>query len=127
MIVAGVGFRNAASAEEIEQVVRMALNAIDVSAERLDVLATEAAKAAAPAFAEAARRLDVPTRDCALAELEGVADRISMRSERAMQAKGVPSIAEACALVTAGSNARLLGARMATRQATCAIAIGDGR
>jgi cobalt-precorrin 5A hydrolase len=40
--------------------------------------------------------------------------------------KGVPSIAEASALVAAGRNARLLGARIAAGNATCAIAIGDG-
>jgi cobalt-precorrin 5A hydrolase len=44
-----------------------------------------------------------------------------------LETKGVPSIAEASALVTAGRNARLLGTRVATQQATCAIAVGEGR
>jgi len=38
----------------------------------------------------------------------------------------VPSIAEASALVAAGPNARLLGARVAANRVTCAIAIGEG-
>ena len=45
----------------------------------------------------------------------------------ALNAKGLPSIAEASAIVVAGRNARLLGARVATERATCAIATGDGR
>jgi len=48
-------------------------------------------------------------------------------SKLVLEAKGVPSIAEASALVVAGRNARLLGTRVATVQATCAIAVGDGR
>lgn len=127
MIVAGVGFRSAASADEIEQVVRMALSAFDISADRLDMLATEAAKAAASAFVEAARRLGVSRRGCSLAALDGVRDLVLTRSERVTEARGVPSISEASALVAAGANARLLGARIATARATCALAIGDGR
>jgi len=45
---------------------------------------------------------------------------------RVQEIKGVPSIAEASALVAAGSNARLLGARVAANRITCAIAIGEG-
>ncbi len=41
--------------------------------------------------------------------------------------QSAPSIAEASALVVAGRNGRLLGTRVATAQATCAIAIGEGR
>jgi cobalt-precorrin 5A hydrolase len=44
-----------------------------------------------------------------------------------LEAKGLPSIAEASAIVVAGRNARLLGARVATERATCAIATGEGR
>jgi len=44
-----------------------------------------------------------------------------------LEAKGVPSIAEASALVVAGRNGQLLGERIATERATCAIASGDGR
>ena len=47
-------------------------------------------------------------------------------SLRVQEIKGVPSIAEAAALVAAGSNARLLGARVAANKVTCAIAIGEG-
>ncbi|MBN9540643.1 MAG: cobalamin biosynthesis protein, partial [Alphaproteobacteria bacterium] len=47
-------------------------------------------------------------------------------SKLVLKAKGLPSIAEASALVVAGRDGRLLGARVASERATCAIAIGEG-
>jgi cobalt-precorrin 5A hydrolase len=126
MIVAGVGSRRAASADELELVVRRALDAFRLPADRLDVLATEHAKAADPAFRQAAERLSVRLVGCALNDLDRVSSRVLTPSTRVAEAKGVPSIAEASALVAAGRNACLLGARIATDVATCAIAVGDG-
>ena len=127
MIVAGVGCRSGASVEEIEQVVRMALDMFRLPAERLDALATESEKATEPAVAEAARRLAVSLAACTLEEIDRVAGQVLSPSKLVLEAKGVPSIAEASALVIAGRNARLLGTRVATARATCAIAIGEGR
>jgi len=127
MIVAGVGFRGAASADEIERVVRMALGVFDLPAERLNTLATESGKANDPAFAEAARRLSASLAACTLDELDRVAGEVLTPSKLVLEAKGVPSIAEAAALVVAGRNGRLLGTRVATAMATCAIATGEGR
>jgi len=127
MIVAGVGCRREASADEIEQVVRMALGIFQLPAERLDAIATESAKASEPAFPEAARRLSVKLMACTIDDLDRVAGRVLSPSKLVLETKGVPSIAEAAALVVAGRNGRLLGTRVATAQATCAIAIGDGR
>jgi cobalt-precorrin 5A hydrolase len=127
VIVAGVGCRSGASVEEIEQVVRMALDMFHLPAERLDALATESKKATEPAIVEAARRLAVALSACTLGELDRVAGQVLSPSKLVLEAKGVPSIAEASALVIAGRNARLLGTRVATARATCAIAIGEGR
>jgi cobalt-precorrin 5A hydrolase len=127
MIVAGVGFRCGASADEIEKVVRLALGVFELAAERLDSLATESAKATEPAFAEVAQRLSAKVTACTLEDLDRVAGQVLTPSKLVLESKGVPSIAEASALVVAGRNARLLGTRVATAQATCAIAIGDGR
>ena len=127
MIVAGVGCRREISADEIEQVVRLALGAFELSAERLDAIATESLKAGDPAFPEAARRLSVRLMGCTVDDLDRVAGAVLTPSKLVLETKGVPSIAEASALVVAGRNARLLGARVATASATCAIAIGDGR
>jgi cobalt-precorrin 5A hydrolase len=127
MIVAGVGCRRAVSADEIEQVVRMALAMFELPHERLDAIATESDKASDPAFPEAARRLSARLVACTLDDLDRVAGQVLTPSKLVLEAKGVPSIAEASALVAAGRNARVLGTRVATRQATCAIAVGDGR
>jgi cobalt-precorrin 5A hydrolase len=127
MIVAGVGCRRGTSAEEVERVILKALGAFNVVRANLDALATETAKAAEPGIAEAARRLSVTLVACETSDLERVADGVLTSSSIVLEAKGVPSIAEAAAIVVAGRNARLLGARVATAGATCAIAVGEGR
>lgn len=127
MIVAGVGCRREITAGDLEKVVRMALGLFQLPAERLDAVATESEKAADPAFAEVARRLSAKLVACTVDELDRVGGQVLTQSKRVLEAKGVPSIAEASALVVAGRNARLLGARVATSLATCAIAVGDGR
>jgi cobalt-precorrin 5A hydrolase len=127
MIVAGVGFRRDTSADEIERVVRLALGTFDLAPERLDAIATESEKATDPAVSEAARRLSVMLSACTVDDLDRVAGQVLTPSKLVLETKGVASIAEASALVVAGRNARLLGTRVATAGATCAIAIGDGR
>jgi cobalt-precorrin 5A hydrolase len=123
VIVAGVGCRRGASADEIEQAVRRALEAHGIA--RVDAVATETAKAQEPGIVEAARRLSAKLLSCPTSELDGIA--VLTPSERVRAVKGVPSIAEASAIVAAGRNARLLGTRIATPRATCALAEGEGR
>ncbi|CAN5852278.1 hypothetical protein BH11PSE3_BH11PSE3_22750 [soil metagenome] len=127
MIVAGVGCRRETSADELEKVVRLALGLFDLPAERLVALATESEKATEPAFAEVARRLSVRLVACTALDLDRVTGQVLTVSKLVLAAKGLPSIAEAAAIVAAGRNARLLGARVATERATCAIATGEGR
>jgi cobalt-precorrin 5A hydrolase len=127
MIVAGLGFRRGTSAEELERVVRLALDSYEMTADRLQAIATASDKATEPSMPELARRLSTALVSCKLSDLAGMVGRISTASLRVAEVKGVPSIAEAAALVAAGRNGRLLGRRVATRRATCAIAIGEGR
>ena len=58
MIVAGVGCRRGTEADELERVVRMALELFHAPADRLRRL-RQVGEATAPAFLEAARRLGV--------------------------------------------------------------------
>ncbi len=127
MIVAGVGSRREVTAEELERVVRMALGMFQLPVERLEALATESGKATEPAYLETAWRLSVKLVGCTRDELDRVAGEVLTPSKLVLETKGVPSIAEASALVCAGRNARLLGTRIATERVTCAIAVGDGR
>lgn len=127
MIVAGVGCRRGTSADEIERVVRLALGMFDLAPRRLETIATESEKATEAAFQEVAQRMSVRLVACTVADLDRVTGQVLTPSSMVLERKGVPSIAEASAIVVAGRNARLLGARVATAAATCAIAIGDGR
>lgn len=127
MIVAGVGCRPETSADEIERVVRMALGMFGLPVERLDAVATESERATDPGFVEAVRRLSAKLVACTADDLDRVAGRLITPSKLVLKAKGLPSIAEASALVVAGHQGRLLGTRVATERAACAIAIGEGR
>jgi cobalt-precorrin 5A hydrolase len=103
-----------------------ALSSFGIARENLDAIATEASKADERGILDAARTLSVRLIRCSLADLDRFADQVMTRSSRVQALKGVPSIAEASALVAAGRNARLLGARVAAEKVTCAIAVGEG-
>ena len=126
MIVAGIGCGRGTSAEDIVSLIAVALSNFGIAQESLTAIATESAKADERGVAGAARSLSIPVLRCPVAELGRVADQVLTRSLRVQEIKGVPSIAEASALVAAGPNARLLGARVAANRVTCAIAVGEG-
>ncbi len=127
MMVAGLGFRRSTSAEEIEAAIALALGKLDLALASLDALATLADKAEERGLQMVARRLALPLIACSREELRAVTDRIVTPSPRAEASIGVPSVAEAAALVAAGASSRLRVPRVATGAATCAIAEGDGR
>jgi len=104
----------------------IALASFGIAREKLDAVATETTKADERGIADAAQLLSVRLVRCLTADLDRAADKVMTRSSRVQALKGVPSIAEASALVAAGRNARLLGARLATEKVTCAIAISEG-
>ncbi len=126
MIVAGIGCGRETSSEDIVSLIAATLSNLGIARENLTAIATETSKADERGIAGAARSLSVPVVRCPVAELGLVADKVLTRSSRVEAIKGVPSIAEASALLAAGSNARLLGARVAANRVTCAIAIGEG-
>jgi cobalt-precorrin 5A hydrolase len=126
MIVAGIGCKRGTSSEEIVSLISAVLATHDIARDKLDAIATEALKADEAGIAGAARQLSVRLVRCPLPDLDAIADKVLTHSERVWAIKGVPSIAEASALLAAGQNARLLGARVAAGDATCAIAIGEG-
>lgn len=126
MIVAGVGCRRGAPWRDIEALVLAALAAHGLARADLDALATETSKGGEPGIVETARRLSVALVSCAAPELNRVASAVLTPSARAQAVKGVPAVAEAAALVAAGRDARLLGPRIASGAATCAIAMGAG-
>ncbi len=124
MIVAGIGFREAAAADEIVALVERALGEARLAPGALEALATASALAARPAFREAAGRLAARPIAVDAAALAATAPRLATRSARSLAAHGVGSVAEAAALGAAGEGAALLLPRIASAGATCALA-GD--
>lgn len=125
VIVAGIGCGQNTPAAEIVALIAAALKQFSIEPDDLAALATESTKADEPGLTAAAQQLALPLLRCSDAQLERVAEKLLTRSERVMQLKGTPSIAEAAALVGAGRNARLLGARINSGRVTCAIAEGE--
>lgn len=126
MIVAGIGCRRGAPSEDVVNLIFAALSKFGIARDDLDAIATETLKADEQGIADAARHLSLPLVRCPVADLGRVTHRVFTHSLRVQAIKGVPSIAEASALVASGHNARLLGARIAANNITCAIAIGEG-
>jgi cobalt-precorrin 5A hydrolase len=126
MIVVGIGCKRETMSEDIVSLILAALASFGIPSEKLDAIATETSKADEGGIADAARSLSVRLVRCSLSDLDQVADKTVTHSSRVQALKGVPSIAEASALVAAGRNARLLGARVASEKVTCAIAISEG-
>jgi cobalt-precorrin 5A hydrolase len=122
MIVAGIGMRAGASAQEIVDLVRRAM--AEAAVVRLDSLATLDARAPEPGFAEAAAHLGLPGIAVPPLALRAMAGSVRTRSARVETLHGVGSVAEASALAAAGDNARLLLPRIASATVTCALAEG---
>jgi cobalt-precorrin 5A hydrolase len=126
MIVAGIGCGQGTPSADVVSLIFATLSSLGIAREDLSAIATETSKADECGIVDAARSLSVPVVRCPVADLGRVADRVITLSQRVQAIKGVPSIAEASALVAAGHNARLLGARVAANKVTCAIAVGEG-
>jgi cobalt-precorrin 5A hydrolase len=122
MIVAGVGFRRSATADEIMVLVKQAVARAELPYSALNQLATIDALAALPAFEEAARRLAVSAIVIDDTALNAAAPRVSTHSARSLAAHGVGSVAEAAALAAGGSEARLILERITSASITCALA-----
>jgi cobalt-precorrin 5A hydrolase len=127
MIVAGLGCRRGAPVSAIEQSIEAALLECGLEHSKLCALATAAGKSNEPGLREAAARLSLPLILVAEPELVRAAPGALTHSQRVLDLKGVPSVAETAALAAAGRGARLLAARVSNKEASCAIAIGEGK
>lgn len=119
MIVAGIGCRRTCESGEIVALVERAAG---LTGARPAVLAAPAFKSGSQALHTAADRLGVPLRWVAQPDLLAVQSRCPTRSMRAVARVGVASVAEGCALATAGDAGRLVLARIASENASCALA-----
>ena len=127
MIVAGVGCRKGASADDIGAVIGDALARAGFPATALDLIAAPELKRGERGIVVAAAALGVPLLLIPKAELEAAGARVQTRSERVLALTGLPSVAEAAALAAAGPQARLVVPRIAAGTATCALAVAGER
>lgn len=123
IVVAGIGLRPGAGAEEIVGLVERAVRASGCGPSVLAVPWFRADEAGPEA---AARLLSVALRVVPPDALDAAQPRCRTRSARAQAHVGVASVAEGCALATAGPEARLLLPRIASAAVTCALAGGPG-
>jgi len=127
MIVAGVGCRKGASADDIGAVIGAALARAGFATRALDLIAAPELKRGEHGVAAAAAALGVPLVLIAEADLKAAGTRAETRSERVLALMGISSVAEAAALAGGGLTARLILPRVAVGSATCALAVSEER
>lgn len=123
-VIAGIGFRHAAESEEIVALVRRALTLAGVAEARLAALAMPEDRAGEASAVAAAARFGLAATGVAAQALRAADARVTTRSARIEAARGVGSVAEAAALALAGEAGRLILPRIASANATCALALG---
>jgi len=122
VIVAGIGCRKGASAAQIEAAIAAALERAGRPLAKLDALATAAHKRDEAGLSAAASARKLPLIFVEQSDLERTSTRAATWSQRVLALAGVPSVAEAAALVAAGPRARLVLPRITVGPVTCALA-----
>lgn len=122
MIVAGFGYGSGAALVDFESLLDDLTANVAGKVERLAI----PSKSEAGPLAELSSKLGVERVLIDKAQMRSVAALCATSSARSLQAYGVPSVAEACALAAAGANAKLLVARNVRGKVTCALAEGEG-
>ncbi|WP_208863943.1 cobalamin biosynthesis protein [Roseomonas gilardii] len=120
-VFAGIGCRPLCPAEEIVALLRRAETLAGCRATRLGI---PDFRTGAPGPREAAGRLGLPIQPIPRAALEAEQPRCPTRSGASLRATGLASVAEAAALALAGPGGRLVLPRIASANATCALATG---
>jgi cobalt-precorrin 5A hydrolase len=121
MIVAGVGCSSGFLTQDVVALVRRVQREAGCAA---GALAVPAFKNGEAGLQEAAKCLELPLIFVDRVALEEVQHLCETRSAIAEVALGLASVAEACALVVAGPESRLLVARISLGKVTCALAGG---
>ncbi len=125
MIIAGIGCRRQADAMEVKAAIETAMRALLCAHQKLNVIATPAAKSTSTAVFAAAQALGVGVMLISQPALEEASPRTFTRSARSLAEMNVHSVSEAAALAGAGTCSRLLGPRIVLGPVTCALAESD--
>ena len=127
MIVAGVGTRAKATADEIVAAVRDACDRAGFDIDSVRLLAGLERPETGLAMRHAAVALNIRAALFAAPRLAEEGPRCVTHSERSMAAAGVPSVAEAAAMAAAGPDGMLFLPRIAFATVTVALAVGPER
>lgn len=123
-LVAGIGFRRAATAEAIAELIRDALARADAEPDDVRVIATALDRAGDPALRAAAAAFGLEPVGIPPEALAAYDAALSHRSERIVALRGVGCLCEAAALACAGPGGTLVLGRVANGSVTCALATG---
>ena len=124
MIIAGLGYRKAISAAQVESALAAAVRRACLTDDQIGLIAVPAWKGAEPGIRLAAAARGLPVVLVEQPALEAANSRTVTRSPRSQAALNVHSVAEAAALAAAGAAGRLLTPRIAVGPVTCALAEG---
>jgi len=127
MIAAGIGCRAGCSAEQLLELLLRTLAAQGRNLDDVQALVAPDFKSSEPGLVQAAAQLHKPLLVLPLEQLQRHVQGTLSHSPRIAEQFGVPCLAEAAALAGAasllpGAQARLLGPRLASESATCALA-----
>lgn len=122
-VVAGIGLRRAAEAHEVVALIRQALGMAGAAEAWLAAVATVEDRAREPAAIAAAAAFGLAATGIAPEAIRAADARVETRSARIEATRGVGSVAEAAALALAGERGFLLLPRIASANATCALAL----
>jgi cobalt-precorrin 5A hydrolase len=125
VIVAGIGCRKGASADDVEAAIATALERSGARAKKLRLIATSARKRDEEGIAQAASARGLKLVFVHDTDLETASARGATWSRRVLALAGVPSVAEAAALHACGPDARLLLSRITVGPVTCALAADE--
>ncbi|MBL8653599.1 MAG: cobalamin biosynthesis protein [Alphaproteobacteria bacterium] len=121
IVTIGIGCKRGASSNEVLELVRATLAKARVAPGSVGCIATLDRKEGEAAIDTVATALGVPVRFFSATEL-AAETRIAHPSESVAEAIDTPSVAEAAALLAAGSGAKLIVPKRKSARATCAIA-----
>lgn len=119
MIAIGIGAHSAVTDTDILAAVVSIASSVDLDANTLATFDTAPFAGAVKSIAEGAGYAFIAM---PIASLEARASECQTRSQRSLDATGVPSIAEAAALAAAGPGSRLIVARLICGKVTAAAA-----
>jgi len=126
MIVAGIGARAAAAAEDIVNAVREACGRAGLEPSEVGIVAGLTRAQTDAAVMSAAKVLAARPVLFTNGQLQAEAARCVTHSDRSLAATGLPSVAEAAAMAGAGPDGLLFAPRIAFANVTVALAIGPG-